>query len=241
VGTQVFVSEDCAAGALVALDPSDERHLRSVLRIQPGDALTVVSQGKPWRAQVHALEHDRILAKILEPAAHRGELPVEIIVLQAIPKGNKIDEVIEKVTELGAARIVPIRCERSYGGDSNAKLARWRRIARAAAAQSQRLVIPQVDESSELRTAFERFSKSAQLLVAWEQAPESSLALALSRSDRGQALAIAVGPEGSFTETELDAADRLHATRVSLGPTTLRTETAAAAAIAAIAALRGYW
>jgi 16S rRNA (uracil1498-N3)-methyltransferase len=241
LGTQVFVSEHCAAGVLVSLDPADLQHLRAVLRLQPGDALTVISQGKPWRAQVHTLEHDRILAKILEPAVHRGDLPAEIIVLQAIPKGNKMDEVIEKVTELGAARIVPIRCERSYGGDSNAKVARWRRIARAAAAQSQRLVIPQVDESSGLREALERFSKTAQLLVAWEQAPLSSLASALSRSGGPDALAIAVGPEGSFTEPELDAADRLHAARVSLGPTTLRTETAAAAAIAAIAALRGYW
>lgn len=238
---RVFTDVPCAPGTRVTLDPADARHLALVLRMRPGDSITLASNRVAWQATLQEVKRGRVIAEILTPLEPAGELPVAITILQAIPKGTKMDEVVEKVTELGAARIVPIRCERSYGGDAATKVERWRRIAHAAAAQSQRLVVPAIEAPADLVPAIERVGAEAQVLVAWEQAARSSLESSLARVDPDAPIAIAIGPEGSFSDTEVEAARRLHCDLVSLGPTTLRTETAAPAAIAAIAALRKWW
>jgi 16S rRNA (uracil1498-N3)-methyltransferase len=238
---RVFVRQPCAPGAIVDLDAGDSHHLGSVLRMQPGDTIAVVSDGVAWRAYLVELARDRARALIGEESQERSqELPVAISVLQAIPKGAKMDDVVEKVVELGAMRIVPVRCERSYGGDSENKIERWGRIARAAARQSRRLVVPEVDASMGFQEAIARFHSAAQVIVAHEEAPRGSLAQALEQTERDQ-IAIAIGPEGSFSDDELQAAKTAGCAIASLGPTILRTETAAAAMIAAIAALRGWW
>lgn len=238
---RVFVNQPCAPGADVELDRSDARHLALVLRMKNGESITVVSDGVAWQAQLATVTGDRAAATIVERSTQSSsELPLALTVLQAIPKGMKMDDVVEKVVELGATRIVPIRCERSYGGDSEHKVERWRRIARAAARQSRRLIVPTVEQPAAFVAVVQRFAKSAQVIVTHEGAPKGSLAAALRR-DATQALAIAIGPEGSFTEEELKVARDAGAAVVSLGPTILRTETAAAATIAAVAALRGWW
>jgi 16S rRNA (uracil1498-N3)-methyltransferase len=165
---------------------------------------------------------------------------VAVTVLQAVPKGLKMDDVVEKVVELGAAAIQPIRCARSYGGDPPAKVKRWQRIARAAAQQSRRLVVPTVAEPVRFSEALASASAATKVLVAYERAEPQSLAAAL-RASSEQPLSILVGPEGSFTDDELQLARDVGAALVSLGPTVLRTETAAAAMLSAIAALRGWW
>lgn len=241
MSTRIFVQDACAPGALIRIESDDARHLSLILRAQPGDPVTIVSGRTAWNAALEEVGRESATARILERAGEAGELPVPVAVLQALPKGNKMDDVIEKVTELGASRIVPIRCERAYGGESPAKLERWRRIARAAAAQSRRMVVPEVDATMPFEAALELFASQAHTLVAWEQAPAGSLASALAQAAQNRALAIAVGPEGSFAPQELEVATRLGCDLISLGPTTLRTETAAAAAIAAVAALRGWW
>jgi 16S rRNA (uracil1498-N3)-methyltransferase len=238
---RVFVRQPCAPGSIVDLDAGDSHHLASVLRMQPGDAIAVVSDGVAWRADLVELARDRARALIVERSQERSqELPVAITVLQAIPKGTRMDDVVEKVVELGAMRIVPVRCERSYGGDSENKIERWRRIARAAARQSRRLVVPEVDASVGFQEAIARFLSAAQVIVAHEEAPSGSLAQALEQTERDQ-IAIAIGPEGSFSHDELQTAKTAGCAIASLGTTILRTETAAAAMIAAIAALRGWW
>ncbi|MBV8164618.1 MAG: 16S rRNA (uracil(1498)-N(3))-methyltransferase [Candidatus Eremiobacteraeota bacterium] len=240
--TRVFVTVSCRPGVEINLESDDAHHLSQVLRMKPGDEIIVVSDGNPWRSALTAVSAREARAKIL--AAHeadrRGELPVAVTVLQAVPKGTKMDDVIEKVVELGAARIQPIRCARSYGGDNQAKLERWRRIAKSAARQSQRLIIPEVDEPLEFNAALARAAAASTTLVAYEGARAHSLADALAPSD-DRALSLVIGPEGSFTEDELRLAREAGGALVSLGPTVLRTETAAAAMLSAVAALRGWW
>lgn len=237
-----FLEEPCAPGSEVELHEHDVRHAALVLRLKPGDEITIVSGRISWRANVLVAKGDRVTATIEAMSAQpSGELPVEITILQALPKAAKMDDVVEKAVELGAARIVPIRCERSYGGESDNKIERWRRIARAAAQQSQRLFVPVVDAPAEFNEAIARFAARAHVIVAHEQARTGTLAAALQRVDANSSLALAVGPEGSFTTQELEFAKTSGCDIVSLGPTILRTETAAAALLAAIAALRGWW
>ena len=209
--------------------------------MKSGEAITIVHAGQAWRATLDDIGSDRATATIIEQTREAAsELPVELIVLQAVPKGMKMDDVVEKVVELGAARIVPLRCARSYGGDSQQKIERWKRIAHAAAQQSQRLIVPSVDQPLNFHDAIDRFAATSHVIVAHESAAKGSLAASLRREATAK-IAIAVGPEGSFTDGELQLATNAGCDLAWLGPTVLRTETAAAAMLAAISALRGWW
>lgn len=209
--------------------------------MKPGDAITIVHAGQSWRGVLNDVGGDHATATIVDRTNDRqSELPVEVAVLQAVPKGMKMDDVVEKVVELGAARIVPLRCARSYGGDSAQKIERWQRIAHAAAQQSQRQIVPEVEQPLRFHDAINRFTATSHVIVAHEGAAKGSLAAALQR-DANAKLAIVVGPEGSFTGDELELATNAGCDFAWLGPTILRTETAAAAMLAATAALRCWW
>ncbi|MDQ6823974.1 MAG: 16S rRNA (uracil(1498)-N(3))-methyltransferase [Candidatus Eremiobacteraeota bacterium] len=235
-----FVDQTPVSGARVSLDPQDVRHAALVLRLRDGDPVVVVAKGKAWQAQVASIDSRAAIVVIgSEAVLPVTELPQPVIVLQAVPKSNKMDYVVEKVVELGATSIVPVQCERSYGGVSEHKVERWRKIARSAAQQSRRLSIPHVEEPITWEAALQRFAAQAQILVAHEAAAAGSLARALDK--RSEALAFAIGPEGSFTQAELESARSLGADFVSLGSTVLRTETAAVAMLAAVASLKRWW
>jgi len=232
-----FVSRACEPGEEVALDPADVRHAAVVLRLREGDRVTLAAEGSLWSAELTAIGRDAASARVLQAAGERScELPIDVAILQALPKGLKFDVVVEKCVELGARRIIPVICARSLSAANRPKIERWRRIARAAAQQSRRLWIPMVEDATPWEQAVARH---AGLLVAFEGAPARSLAAALKRRQAERAFAIAVGPEGSFTPEELAAAKDAGADLVSLGPSILRTETAAAALLAALASR--YW
>ncbi|HEY7995177.1 MAG TPA: RsmE family RNA methyltransferase [Candidatus Eremiobacteraceae bacterium] len=230
-----FVDGPVTTGATIALRPDDAHHASHVLRMRADAPIVVVAGGLAWDAVIGAADCET--AHILRPSPDSGgDIGIDVTVLQALIKGAKFDDVVEKCVELGASRIVPMRCERSEADASGHKVERWRRIARAAAQQSRRNIVPAVDD---VRSFAEALSAGGvPLLVASERAPKGSLAEALRANAGSTALAIAVGPEGSFTDAELAAAKEAGAAFVSLGPAILRTETAAAALLAAIASVR---
>jgi 16S rRNA (uracil1498-N3)-methyltransferase len=219
----------------VALHPDDVRHATRVLRLRRGDAITIVSSARLWNAELVDVGARTATARITdEGKREQGELPIDVTIMQALTKGAKFDDVVEKCVELGARRIRPVICARSYAAAGQAKLARWRRIARAAAQQSRRRIIPIVDEPLAWSDALAA-EPQPRLLVAYEAAPPRSLAAALAGHAFDKPIAIAVGPEGGFSSDEIALAMKSNAALVSLGPTILRTETAAAALLAAIA------
>ncbi|HXW77472.1 MAG TPA: 16S rRNA (uracil(1498)-N(3))-methyltransferase [Candidatus Eremiobacteraceae bacterium] len=237
-----FVAVPCTPGAEIALGEADSHHLATVLRATPGDRIVVIDGRAAWDADIASVTARAVLVRVLgETAEEPGELPGRIHVLQALCKGPKFDGVVEKTVELGAASIVPVRFERSETEGGATKVERWRRIAHAAARQSRRRTVPPVEEVVDARAALARFATAMPLIVAWERAPRESLTIAVERCIGVSEFAAAIGPEGSFTDDEIAFARELGATLVSLGPTTLRTETAAAALIAAIAARCGWW
>jgi 16S rRNA (uracil1498-N3)-methyltransferase len=166
---------------------------------------------------------------------------VEVTVLQAVTKGARFDDVVEKTVELGARRIVPVECARSYGEATEHKVERWRRIARAAAQQSRRRSLPAVEEPATWETAIARHASMMPVVVGWERSTKGSLAEVIRRCAGAVALAIAVGPEGSLTDEEIEFARCAGCSMAWLGPTILRTDTAAAAMLAAIASGCGWW
>jgi 16S rRNA (uracil1498-N3)-methyltransferase len=233
-----FTAADPAPGATIALDNDDAHHAAHVLRLAPGASVVLIHDGRAWDATLTEVAGGRVLVRAVALRDQTGgELPVSVSVLQALTKGRKFDDVVEKCVELGAVRIVPVICARSYAQADAVKVERWRRIALAAAQQSRRLIVPQVDAAVSWRDAIGAAGKP--LIVAWEGAAARSFASVVARHTTAPSLSIAVGPEGSFTDDELRSAREAGAGFVSLGPTILRTETAAAALLAAIAS--NYW
>jgi len=231
-----FVDGQVTAGATVSLRSDDAHHASHVLRMRADAPIVVVAVGVAWDAVIAAA--DCKTAHIMRPSPESGgDIGIDVTVLQALIKGAKFDDVVEKCVELGARRIIPVRCERSESDASMHKVDRWRRIARSAAQQSRRNILPVVDDPRTFADALPAV-KSATLLVASERATKGSLAEALRANAGSSAYAIAIGPEGSFTDAELAAAGEAGAAFVSLGPAILRTETAAAALLAAIASVR---
>ena len=202
----------------------------------------MVSDGMVFDATLVHVKGLRVVARVDEVSTDRsGELPVEVSVLQALTQGSKFDVVVEKAVELGACRIVPVGCARSSGEATPQRLERWRRIARAAAQQSRRRIVPIVDLPTSFEGALKAALQTSRVIVATETAAPGTLRQSLARAAPHGAIALAIGPEGSFSQEELELAKSLGCDFASLGPTILRTETAACAMLAAAANQLGWW
>jgi 16S rRNA (uracil1498-N3)-methyltransferase len=188
-------------------------------------------------AQVGRIVRAGIVEEIDRTQAQGAALRIDLA--QAVPKGARMDFVIEKATELGVETFVPFYCERSVGrGVGTEKLARWRRIARTAAQQCGRQDIPAVLDPVDFEALAQRFGHYAAVLFAWELAPPVPLQRRLAEvvPAAGRALVV-VGPEGGFTHDEAELADRHGAATLWLGRRILRTDTAALVLLAVIGAL----
>jgi 16S rRNA (uracil1498-N3)-methyltransferase len=161
----------------------------------------------------------------------------EIVLCQAVPKGAKMDYVVEKATELGVRRIVPLRTERTVAeAGSPARLERWRRLARTAAAQCGRTRVPAVDAPAAWSDAIASLAAAGTLLLfPWELAERVPLRETLPRLLAGDGpIAVLIGPEGGISHEEAALAVAAGARAVSLGPRIFRTETAGLVVVSAL-------
>jgi 16S rRNA (uracil1498-N3)-methyltransferase len=236
-----FVEGVRELGERVEICGSDASKILRVLRLRDGDGIEVIdSSGALFAARIAIA--GSIVTATLEAAIagdDATELTWRVDVAQALPKGQKMEFVVEKATELGACTILPFRAERSIAhrvGD--AKLVRWRRLAAAAAAQSGRRSIPEVSQVVSFDALLARFAEYQSVLFAWELATHEPLRERLPKLLRGaRCVLIVVGPEGGFTHDEAEAAAAHGAALLWLGPRILRTETAALALLAIVGAL----
>lgn len=242
-----FVEGAHASGASVEIDGGDARKIRRVLRLRDGDPVEIIDSAGTSFAAAIALDGERVTATLgaLLPVKD-AEVGLRFDVAQALPKGQKMDFVVEKLTELGVETIVPFRCERSLvRGPIGAKEKRWRRLASAAAAQSGRHRVPMVcDTLPAFDALLQRFEKYDAVAFAWELAAHVPLWDALPEllRDARRALLI-VGPEGGFTHEEAEKARAQGAALLWMGPRILRAETAPVVLLAiadAIAMGRNY-
>lgn len=231
-----FIDGVYRCGEEVELHGGDAHKIVDVLRLRDGDAVELIdSAGFIFPASL-VIRGARVGAVLGEPIAASVESVLRITLAQGIPKGQKMDYVIEKATELGVARIIPFISERVIGEDRSAlKLDRWRRLARAAARQSGRTHIPPVEEPlrwDALTAAFPAFDL---VLLPWELAERVPLRAALANilADAREVLVL-IGPEGGITHAEARLALAAGAHAVSLGSRILRTETAGLVACAAL-------
>jgi 16S rRNA (uracil1498-N3)-methyltransferase len=234
-----FIEGTGKAGSVIEIGGSDAHKIAHVLRLSAGDRIEVIdSTSAEFDAAIETIGHS-IRATLLEKRDPQLSASLCIDVAQAVPKGQRMDFVVEKGTELGARAFFPFFCERTIGrsvGDE--KLARWRRLARSAAQQSGRRDVALVSDPQLYDALLSKFGEYDAVLFAWELAPPRALrdALLSLLPERGDVLAV-VGPEGGFTHAEAAAALDRGAVAISLGPRILRTDTAAMALLAVIGAL----
>jgi 16S rRNA (uracil1498-N3)-methyltransferase len=210
-------------------------HLARVLRAQPGQIFDVVANGFLRRATVVNASEEEVTFALGEELEAEAALPVHLLL--AIIKFDHYEWGLEKLTELGAARITPViarRTEKHLASAAAKRVERWRRIALEAAKQSRRSDLPQVDDPLPLKQALAEIKAPAKLLLA-ETEQENSIAAAMK--DVTGEIALAIGPEGGWTAEEMTLFSESGWRHVTLGPRILRAETAAIAALSICSAL----
>lgn len=219
----------------MVLDPEQSHHARDVLRLGVGTEVELFDDdGTVARGTIHRLESGNVVVQVdrIEPPPAR---PFSWIVASAVPKGQRADWMIEKLSELGTAGFVPLVTQRAVVlPEGKGKTGRWERIAAESAKQSRRRDVMRIEELTPLAAAARLCDVAWVLSTAPGAVPISQAVAQLP--PEGQ-LMLLVGPEGGWTDDELDMVTRDGVVAVSLGPTVLRIETAAIAA-AVIAALQ---
>lgn len=236
--TRLFVAADLAPDAAVALSAPQAHKLRNVLRLAAGDALTLFNgRDGEWAARLDGLDRKGAMARVegrLRPQASEPDLWL----LFAPIKGDRIDGVVEKATELGAARLWPVSTQRTVVTRVNPE--RMTANAIEAAEQCERLTLPQIGLMEPLQKIIAGWPGERHLFVLAERGAATPVDLAFSRPEARGPAALLIGPEGGFAPEELDGLAKLpFATRVGLGPRILRADTAALAALACWQALAG--
>lgn len=235
-----FASGVYAPGDTVALEQSDARKIRTVLRLTSGNAIELVdSSGSVYAARL--LEDDAARVRVERLLQEAVPAALHIDVAQGIPKGAKMDFIIEKLSELGVRTILPVATQRVRWAPGDGKIERWRRVARAAAAQSGRTQIAEIEEARSFEELLERFVCYDVVLFPWEIASAEAPLREILPGLLGDArrVLVVIGPEGGFSHDEAERASAAGARVISLGNRILRTETAALVLVAIVQYIRG--
>ncbi|MBE0428392.1 MAG: 16S rRNA (uracil(1498)-N(3))-methyltransferase [Thermoleophilia bacterium] len=238
-----FVSRELKTGMPVRLEPDDAFHAAAVLRLVEGDPVELAdASGRVFEAVISGTGGNGGKGREVEAVARRrltsqfrsGKAEViSLVVVQALPRGRKMDLIVEKLSEIGVARLVPVVSEKSIpasGRSQGGKVARWRRVARAGSAQSKRAQIMSVDEP--LRLDEWLGGDKGKLLVLATELAGKPLGQAMEEMRRASGryareITLVIGPEAGFSRSEVAMFKGRDADFVSLGPWVLRTETAA--------------
>ena len=241
--SRFFVSIDSvdSVNSRITISGEDVKHIISVLRSVPGDALELSDgSGIDYDVTIEVIEKDIITTKIVSTKVNKTEPPVNITLFQGIPKADKMEYIIQKCVELGVSRIVPVMTERTIvrfdnARDAATKTTRWKRIALEAAKQCDRGIVPEVNEPVRLDEALKLAGDCSLKLLPYEEETAGNIRKHLEEQKQKQSsVALFIGPEGGFTADEVKKAVEGGFKAVTLGPRILRTETAGVAVIAII-------
>ena len=227
-----FVTQDQIGPETITITGPDVNHMKNVLRMKPGEEI-LISNGvdKDYHCQVETLDSDAVTARILSVDEEGTELPGKIYLFQGLPKGDKMELIVQKAVELGVYGIVPFAAKRSVvrldEKKAGKKQIRWQAIAKGAAEQSGRGLIPEVEIVKTYAEALEFAKELDVILVPYELEEGMKATMSIIEAIRpGQSVGIFIGPEGGFEEQEIGQARNAGAVPVTLGRRILRTETA---------------
>lgn len=216
----------------IELGAADRNHMKNVLRLKPGEVVWVSDGGaKEYCCAVHSYTDESVILTIQYVQEPSYELPGRIILYQGLPKADKMEYVIQKAVELGAAQVAVVQMKRCVAkleeGKKEKKIGRWQMVAESAARQSRRLKIPKVGPVLTMEEALKDASTLDVILIPYEleQGMDRTREV-IGAIQPGQSVGIFIGPEGGFDEEEIAKAVEAGAVPISLGRRILRTETA---------------
>lgn len=218
----------------------DVNHIKNVLRMEAGEKVVISGgQGTDYYCIIRDVQSECIVLDIERKEPVKTELPVRIVLFQALPKADKMEFVIQKAIELGAAEIVPVRTRRSVvrldEKKAVKKVQRWQTIAEAAAKQSGRGLIPQIHEVISFQEALRYAGELEHCLIPYELYDDMrATAEVLDKVCGGDSIGIFIGPEGGFERGEITQAMEAGVVPISLGKRILRTETAGLAILSVL-------
>jgi len=237
---RVFADLPLAAGAVLPLPQGPAQHLVRVLRAKPGDALVMFNgRGGEFAARVESLRRNEVTVRVGEPHPVERESPLDTTLLQGIARGDKMDQILQKATELGVTRVIPVvTVHGNVRLDADAARRRqqhWQGVVIAACEQCGRNRVPEVGPAISLAAALAAVQASLRvLMVPDDGAPALQSLLATGSPESPCAIAFLVGPEGGLAPGEIQAARESGFVPCRLGPRVLRTETAALTVLAAL-------
>jgi 16S rRNA (uracil1498-N3)-methyltransferase len=234
-----FFEKGRLCGKEALLSKREAHHIRNVLRMKKGDGLILFdSEGNEYKGRIDSLGPKEVRVSLMERIRVLRESPRQIVLIQSLTKGDRMDFIVQKSCELGISRIVPVISKRSVPRyDSNKashRKERWEKIAREASKQCGRARALCVDEIAPFQEVLMRLPSSLSLrILLWELAERAGLKEYLkgSMGDRAGGVALLVGPEGGLTEEEVKVAEEKDFVAVSLGRRILRAETASLVAL----------
>ena len=227
-----FIEDGIDSANDIRISGTDYNHIKNVLRMKKGEEV-LISDGKDreYLCSIQEMTEDEVILHIEDIMGTSRELSAEITLFQGLPKGDKMEQIIQKTVELGVTRIVPVAMKRSVvkldDKKAGKKVERWNGISLSAAKQSKRGIIPEVTGVMSFKEAVKMASSMDAFLLPYENAEgiEGARRLVSSMKDK-KTIAVFVGPEGGFDETEITLAEECGAKTLTLGRRILRTETA---------------
>lgn len=233
-----FVEPDQVKDAHIVVTGQDVNHIRNVLRMKPGEEVFISDgQGKTYFCVLEELDTEQVIARIEKEEAGDAELNASITLFQGLPKGDKMEWIIQKCVELGVHRIVPVKTRRTIvkldDKKASSKVKRWNSISEGAAKQSGRGMVPEVTDVISFAEALKQAKEMDVVVIPYEEATDMEKTRRILGGVRpGQSVGIFIGPEGGFEEAEVEEAMKSGAASITLGRRILRTETAGMAVLA---------
>lgn len=232
-----FVDKNKINDETVIIDGDDVNHICKVLRLQVGEQIQICNgQGMDYIVVIEQMDKKQVMGSIIEAYQSLGESAVFVTLYQGIPKGSKMDSIIQKCTEMGVSKIVPVITKRTVvkletKKDEEKKVERWTKIAEEAAKQSKRGIVPEIAMPLHFEQAIEQGILDDLAIIPYELEEENRLKIVLQQY-APKTLAIFIGPEGGFDEVEVSLAQSKKVIPITLGKRILRTESAGMAVIA---------
>lgn len=227
-----FTDESHIGDKYITITGSDVNHIKNVLRMKPGEEL-LISNGvdKDYYCKIEDISEDEVKAEILNVDEDGSELDTEFYLFQCLPKGDKMELIIQKAVELGVKEIIPVSSKRAIVklDDKKAvsKVKRWNSISESAAKQSKRIIVPSVKEPMSFKEAVKYSEGLDMSIIPYEHYRDmKETRQVIDKIQPGMKVGIFIGPEGGFDESEVLMAVEAGIERVSLGRRILRTETA---------------
>lgn len=224
-----FVSNNLIKDDRVFIDGENVNHIINSLRCKIGEEIEIsTGDGFDYLCKIEEISKDLVIAKIIDCFGNESEPNVKITLYQGLPKAEKMELIIQKSIELGIDEIVPINTDRTIvklAGKEEKKLARWNKIAEAAAKQSRRGKVPKVRSVINFSQAIQQASQNNLNIIPYEKEEKNSIKNIIKGFD-GESIGIFIGPEGGFSEKEIEIAIKNNIKPITLGKRILRTETA---------------